>query len=261
MIIKRLNVIETDRTQRGGLVSKKSHLNKWHREKCQCIRWSKSCFKSETFSIAVGVKVFVPGRNAWKEKNMYLKDSDYITWQDFDILLQPNYLQWLSSPKNCINNMVNLISVLEMYGKLNTKVNQHCERSICITVDKVFGVLQQEPFSPITSGKSRRAGWLNYSIPIQASLALNQKLAGSVDRSLWCTHSEGRTSQKIHVCPTPGFKTSLSSFHRNERSSNSKAVSIGEGWWHLFTDPPMQFPAFFCHFVTNNNKRLQTILC
>lgn len=37
-----------------------------------------------------------------------------------------------------------------------------------------------QPSSTITLVKSKRAAWLNYCIPIQVSLVLNQKLAGSV---------------------------------------------------------------------------------
>lgn len=56
-----------------------SKLNKSHREKSQCICLGKSCFKSESFSVAVDVKVFVRGRNAWMKKDVYLKDSNYNT--------------------------------------------------------------------------------------------------------------------------------------------------------------------------------------
>ena len=66
-----------------------------------------------------------------------------------------------------------------------------CERSFCKTVDQIFwctttptnwivSLLLFEPFGPITFGKSRRAAWLNYFIPVQVSRALSGKLANTV---------------------------------------------------------------------------------
>ena len=94
------------------------------------------------------------------------------------------------------------------------------------TVDKYFEHHNSCKTAPLTDKtwaiwsnnirkKSRRATQTNYFIPLQVYQALNHKLAGTVgDPGIFWA----RKSSFL------GFKTPLSSFHRNEQGSTSNTV-------------------------------------
>lgn len=78
-----------------------------------------------------------------------------------------------------------------------------CERSDCKTLD-AFYFKRNDTWTFIREATGSKPGKSRFLIFVQCSRTLIVELASSVGRSWQCTHSFGRTTQKIQVILQPG---------------------------------------------------------